>query len=236
MSYDKDIIHIACFDIGKINFSFYIEEISVKSLKNIKNISKFKRYNSDGTPTEDFNNLLDLIYLNGNKILLKNINITEGTDKAKYFDFELAYNMVDVLDEYEKYWDIVDYFVVERQMSFGRKINTMALKLAQHCESYFINKYRREKKVIEFDAYHKTQVLGAQKNLTTAKNGKVSYKNIGDRERKKWTVEQAFYILSFRNDFETMSEIAEMKKKDDVCDNICMMQAFKYNYFIDTII
>lgn len=235
MSYNKDKIHIACFDIGKINFSFYIEEIDIKTLLENKNISKFKRYNNDGTPTEEFSNLLERIYSNGNKVLLKNINITKGTDKTKYFDFELTYNMVDVLDEYIDYWDNVDYFIVERQMSFGRKTNTMALKLAQHCESYFINKYKREKKIIEFEAYHKTQILGAQKQISTSKTGKITYKNIGDKERKKWTVEHAFYILSCRNDFETMNEIGEMKKKDDICDNICMMQAFKYNHFIDLI-
>ena len=78
-------------------------------------------------------------------------------------------------------------------------------------------------------------MLGAEKIKTFTKTGKVSYKNIGDKERKKWTVEQAFSILELRDDFETMSEIGSMKKKDDVCDNICMMQAFKYLCFVDLI-
>ena len=228
-------VYIACFDIGKINFSFYIEEIQVEKLSNITNIDKNNRYNPDGTPTEDFHKILENIYSNGKRILLKNINITENVDKNKYFDIELCYNMVDVLNEYVEYWDKVDYIIVERQMSFGKKINTMALKLGQHCQSYFINKYGRDKKVIEFDAYHKTHVLGAEKIKTFTKTGKVSYKNIGDKERKKWTVEQAFSILELRDDFETMSEIGSMKKKDDVCDNICMMQAFKYLCFVDLI-
>ena len=226
-------IRIACFDIGKINFSFYIEEINLDDLYKIKNISNNKMYNINGTPTEEFQKILDNIYSNGNKILLTNSNITNGVDKNKYFDIELAYNMVDLLNSYTEYWDNVDYFVVERQMSFGNKINTMALKLGQHCESYFINRYGKEKQVIEFEAYHKTQVLGSEKIKNITKTGKVTYKNIGDKERKKWTIEQSFYILSCRDDFETMSEINLMKKKDDVCDNICMMQAFKYKYFID---
>ena len=225
-------IRVACFDIGKINFSFYIEEIDIDELYKIKNISNDKMYNINGTPTKEFQEILDKVYSNGTKILLLNSNITSGVDKNKYFDIELAYNMVDLLNEYSEYWDNVDYFVVERQMSFGKKVNTMALKLGQHCESYFINRYGRDKKVIEFEAYHKTQVLGAEKIKNTTKTGKVTYKNIGDKERKKWTIEQAYYILSQREDFETMVEIQSMKKRDDVCDNICMMQAFKIKEFL----
>lgn len=228
----EDIVRIACFDIGKINFCFYIEEVNISSLKQVKNIIKTERYNIDGTITSKFSEILDKVYQSGTKVLLENHNITGDTDTDKYFDFNLCYNMAELLDEYQEYWDSVDYIIVERQMSFRKKYNTMALKLAQHCESYFINKYGRSKTIIEFDAFHKTQVLGAKKDKKETKTGKVTYKNIGDRERKKWTIEQAFYILSQRNDYDTMSEIGLMKKRDDVSDNICMAQAFKYLYFI----
>ena len=163
---DDNIIHIVSFDIGKINFAFYIEEIDLSSFKNIKNISSLKRYNINGTPTEEFREILNNVYKNGKKILLKKYDLTtKDVDKDKYFDFNLCYNMVDVLDEYEEYWENVDIVIVERQMSFRKKINTMALKLGQHCESYFINKYGRDIKIIEFEAYHKTQILGAEKIL-----------------------------------------------------------------------
>ena len=39
---DEDFIDIACFDIGKINFSFYIERINLKQLKIL---TKFKSRN-----------------------------------------------------------------------------------------------------------------------------------------------------------------------------------------------
>ena len=224
-------MQIACFDIGKCNFAFYIEEFDIQELLKLEKIPEKNRYNLNGTPTEIFKETLEKIYINGKKILTRNINLTEGTDKHKYFDFELCYNMVDVLNEYVEYWDNIDYIIVERQMSFGKKINTMALKLGQHCESYFINKYGRDKKVIEFEAYHKTQVLGSEKDKKITKTGKISYKNIGDKERKKWSVEQAFYILSLRDDYETMSELGTVKKLDDIADNICMAQAFKYIHF-----
>ena len=62
---------------------------------------------------------------------------------------------------------------------------------------------------------------------------KVKFKTLGDRERKIWSVKEVFGILSLRNDYETMSEIGEMKKKDDVSDVIAQLQAFKYLYFIE---
>lgn len=227
-----DTIWIASFDIGSKNFAFYIEEVSISIFKDLNFISKDNRYSVDGTPTLDFQEVLEQVYTSGHKILLKNYDITKGMDKTKYFDLKLCYNLTDVLNLYTEYWDKVSFFVVEQQMSFGKKHNTKALKLGQHCESYFINRYGRcNKKVIEFPAYHKTQVLGAEKNKSTSKTGKISYKNMKDKERKKWAISHATYILSLRDDFETMSEIGSMKKCDDVSDTIIQVQAFKYLNF-----
>ena len=103
---DDNIIRIVSFDIGKINFAFYIEEIDLSAFKNIKNISSLKRYNTNGTPTEEFREILNNMYKNGKKILLKKYDLTtKDVDKEKYFDFNLCYNMVEVLDEYEEYWE-----------------------------------------------------------------------------------------------------------------------------------
>lgn len=222
---------VSYFDIGKLNFSFYIEKFSEELIKDITNISLQKRYNTDGTPTSEFKKILLSIYTNGEKILLSNNDLTENTDKTKYFDFDIIYNLVDLLNEYNDYWDTVDYFVIERQMDFGKKRNPMALKLSHHCEAYFVNRYHRFKPVIEFEAFHKTHTLGAQKTKTSTKTGRITYKNMGDRERKKWAIEQAIYILSVREDYETVLEISNLKKKDDVSDVICMAQAFKYIFF-----
>lgn len=232
---ENDLIWIASIDIGKVNFCFYVEEINKKELENIQNVSKLKRYNSNGTCTEQFADLLKKVYCNGKKILLKNLNITEGTNKKKYFDIELCYNMIDVLDEYKEYWDKVSYIIVEQQMSFGRKVNTMALKLAQNCETYFMFKYGRFKKVVEFPAYYKTQILGCDKNEKVTKTGKKSYKNIDKTARKKWAIEEASCVLAEREDFECLTELVSTKKKDDLSDVIIQLQAFKYLHFIDNV-
>ena len=66
-----DIISIASFDIGCKNFAFYIEEMDRHELENIENIDKKDRYNQNGTLTNDFSILINKIYHNGKKILIK---------------------------------------------------------------------------------------------------------------------------------------------------------------------
>ena len=232
---EDNMIWVASFDIGKCNFSFYIEEINIDNLKSLENLKKEDRYFPNGTCKKEFASLMEKIYKNGKKILLKNVDLTVGTDKDKYFDSDICYNMFDVLDEYKEYWDNISYVIVEKQMAFGRKINTMALKLGQSCQSYFMMNYSRELKVIEFPAYYKTLVLGAPQTETKLKNGKTKFKTLGDRERKKWSVQEGFYIMSLRDDFETMGEVGLMKKRDDVNDVLIQLQAFKYLNFVEKI-
>lgn len=122
-------------------------------------------------------------------------------------------------------------------MSFGKnKRNTMALKLGQHCYSYFTIKYGRFKKVIEFPAYHKTQVLGAEKiRGKKFKNGNYRWKTIDKPTRKKWSVAKATEILTYRGEKETIENIKTKAKKDDLADTLTQLQAFKYLFFIEKI-
>ncbi len=225
---------IASFDIGKKNFAFYIEEIDCKELMSLKNIPVKKQYNIDGTPTSEMQNLLDQVCMNGKTILHKNSDLTENCEKGKYLDPETFHNMVDLLDKYSEYWDKCSYFVIEQQMSFGRnKRNTMALKLGQHCYSYFTIRYGRFKSVIEFPAYHKTQVLGAEKiRGKKFKNGSYRWKTIDKPARKKWSIARATELLHFRGESETIDNIKTNSKKDDLADTFCQLQAFKYLCFI----
>lgn len=241
---ENDTIWLGSFDIGKLCFAFYIEEISLKELKSIKNIPKDKRHNIDGTCTSEFTKLIKKVCNNGKRILLDNVDLTSGDiDKSKYFDLNWCHNMINLLDKYIEYWDHVDYFIIEQQMSFGKRNNTMALKLGQNCASYFMFKYGRFKKVIEFSAYHKTQVLGAPRVQKKLKSGKIKY---GSADKpKKWSITKAVEILTDRGDTETLDELMTITKKkkikkkkgvitdNDKCDCIVQLQAFKYLYFVE---
>jgi hypothetical protein len=227
-----ETIWIASFDIGHVNFAFYVEEMDQNKLSKIKNIKKEERYNEDGTPTVGMSKILNEIYKNGKTIVYKNSNISNNCVKGKQLDTETFYNMFDLLDKYSEYWDKCSYFIVEKQMDFGKmKRNPKALKLGHYCQSYFVFRYGRFKEVIEFPAYHKTQVLGCQKiKGKKYKNGKHKWTSISKPERKKWSIIKATEILDIRGEKNIIDSIKTKAKKDDISDCICQLESFKYLY------
>ena len=231
-------MRIASFDIGKKNFAFYIEETDTDVLKQLPKPDLRFRYKNDGSTTELFEPILKEMWKNGTCILFRNYDLTQNTVPGSYLDPETYYNMFDVLDRYKTYWDTCDVFLIELQMSFGKRHNTMALKLGQHCYSYFVYRYNRFKTVIEFPSYHKTQLLGAPKIRRIAKKGKkgkpgkISYKAMDKVKRKKWSIDQARIILEDREDDDTLEVLNSSKKKDDLADVLCQLQAFKCMTFL----
>lgn len=230
----KNKIFLASFDIGKKNFAFCVEEINLDSLKKIKNIDLKKRYNPNGTATPEFSEILKNVSENGKLILFKNSDLTKNVVNKKnkpktYLDSEIFHNMVDLLDEYKEQWDRCSAFIIEKQM----RCNGMALKLGQHCMSYFMVNYGRFKESIEFPSYYKTQILGAEKIEKKTKKGKITYKAVDKKTRKKWSVEIAINILTARNELERITEIKSKAKRDDLGDVLCQLQAFKYLYFVE---
>lgn len=236
---EKNITYIGSFDIGKKNFAFCVEEVDISILNTIKKLQIHDRYNKDYSPTSQMKKDLEKVYKSGKIVLLKKINLTEGTDN-KYFDIEYCHNMTEILDEHIEYWNKCSIIIIEEQMNFRGKCNTMALKLGQHCFSYFAINYKRFMSIIQFPAYHKTNVLGAIRKSTTTKTGKIKWKPLGDKERKQWAIVQAKDILTLRNDEETL-ELFKVKPKrkgitklklDDLSDTIVQLQAFKYLAFV----
>lgn len=219
---------ISSFDIGKKNFSFYVEDIDEECIPD-NNIDLKSRYEENGIPTEDFNIVLKKFFKHGKKILLENIDITKNCDPNVKLDPETFHNMTEVLDKYKDIWDKCKVFIIEKQMQFGTRINPMAMKLGQHCYSYFAIHYGKTKDIIEFPAYYKTQILGAEKIPTKkSKTGKQLYKTIDKPARKKWCVSKALEILKSREyENESVEKIEKSRKKDDLCDVICQLQAWK---------
>jgi len=229
----KGTMRMASFDIGKKNFCFYVEELNYDNLTKLKDVNEDK-YNIDGTTTPEMTNLLHKIYKNGKTILHENVDLTYNCEKV-YLDPELFHNMNDVLDKYADIWKTCDIIIIEQQMSFGRrKSNTMAMKLGQHCYSYFTIKHGRDKVLIEFPSYHKTQILGAPKDQKTTKKGKITWKSMSDSLRKRWWAPmQAYEVLTCRNEQNILDKIKSKKKKDDLCDTILQLQAAKYLLFVN---
>ena len=235
--------YIVSFDIGKKNFAFVIEKLNTKSLEKLSKqsiIPKKSRYHDNkspkeliGTPTKSFDNILESLYQMNNIVLISNNDLTTDAVGKTILEEQIYLNMYEVLTKYNDYWDKCAVILIEKQMSFGTgKQNTMAMKLAQHCYSYFIYRYKGNgPKLIEFSAYLKTQLLGAPKHFGTItkhfKNGKT--KEIKDN-RKKWATRLAMDILNKRNDTESLESIDAKheykQQQDDMSDCLLMNQAY----------
>jgi len=254
---------IVAFDIGKKNFAFVVEElVPIDVYKKLPIVDKKNRYIKSGdpdligTPTPEFTKTLEQLYQLNKIILVSNNNLTECTapcatahataptsakqqkQTAHSLDETIFINMYKVLDRYSAIWDKHPIILIEKQMSFGTgKQNTMAMKLAQHCYSYFIYKYRGKVEMMEFPATKKTQLLGAPKHFGTItkvfKNGKS--REIKDN-RKKWSARVAIDILTKRAD-QTSLDLLEgrherKQQQDDLADCLLMCEAFCLERFI----
>lgn len=165
---------IASFDIGMKNFAFAV--IDWKGRKSILG-------NQGGTEFE----IVDL----------QNIDITTSDKIEK----DIARNIIDVLDAYKSLWDQCDYFIIEQQMQFRHATNIKALKISQYVLCYFCIHYK-DKTIVEYPAYHKTQVLGAPSGLTKY-------------ERKKWAVNTVRNLLKERSEEHLLDSFTKL---DDICD------------------
>ena len=206
---------VAAFDIGKKNFAFVVEIIPRDELLTLRS-KNLKR-----------ENLINEILPLGKILVCENIDLTQKC-KDVYLDYQTFVNMTDVLDKFTASWDMCDVFLIEQQMNFGKKRNPMALKLGQHCFSYFSIKYRLAKRIIEFPSYHKTQILNAPKKFgmitKTFKNGKT--RQIKDNH-KKWSIRIAHSIIKLREDNVMLQKFEALRKKDDVSDCLLMIKAFQ---------
>lgn len=235
------MVFIASFDIGKKNFAFCIEEVDLNLFKKIKPIPVKSRYKENGTCTEAMEKVLEKVYENGKLILHKNLDLTANCDSKLKLDPETFHNMNEELDKYKEYWEKCDIILIEEQMRFGKKLNMMAVKLAQHCYSYFTFNYGRFKIIVEFPAYHKTQVLGAPKvEGKPYKSGKKRYKAMEKNPRKDWSVEKCIEILTSRGEIDIIEKMTEKKgrkkrKLDDLADVVVQLQAFKFRTFVEGI-
>lgn len=225
-------IKIASFDIGKKNFAWYVQEIDTSLLKSINPPIKTERYNKNGTPTPGMKCFLNTMHSIGKTVTWDNVDITDGCDKKKYLDNETFHNLNDVLSDNEDVWNDVDVFIIEQQMSNPKAYNTMCLKLAQHCFSYFTIKYGRLKDIYYFPAYHKTRLLGAPKFVIREKDGKSC--KMTKHQRKKWACTTCIETLINRGEVYEAEKILDIKKKDDISDCFLMIECFIFLRFFES--
>lgn len=224
---------VASFDIGKNNFAFCVEEflVPIVPIHTSPHVppSKKRYCCVSKKPTPEFESILNDVYRNGTVVLFKNIDLVRESMESRSVTREevslrdVTLSMNRILDRYSEYWDTCCCILVEQQMGFGNKQNTMAIKLGQNCQSYFGFVYGNFKEVCEFPAYHKTRILGFTR--TVGRSDKT--------DRKKWSSVKAAEILELRGDAANLSVLSVAKKRDDLGDVICQLQAFKVMRYLD---
>lgn len=238
-------IRIACFDIGRVNFAFYVEDCSASLMKNLSKYyaslpKKVQRVNSQ--LDERTAGILRKIVADGKRVP-NGMNVFDiREDKsAKKLDTPTRVNLHKLLESYEWLWDTCDMIVIEQQyVNFrGKKkkmepgsdsqgANTDAIKLGESCFTWFLQKYYPFKEITYFGSSYKTQVFGATK--------------MNKAQRKKWAKEKGRSIFEEKKDQEAIDFLENKKnakgrkqKLDDVYDCLLMAQAYKYKKLISDI-
>ena len=199
-------------DIGSRHLAFYIEEFD--RLKILSLCSCRHRYEKDGTCTRIFSNILDKIECNGFCIFF------DLFDSGSIIERSFL-NITEYLDNHRYIFDLLSFIVIEDQI----KKNTNAQRIAQHIYSYFTFIYHNWKPIFLFSSKLRTRLLGCprkEKGMPRPKR----YKFI-----KEWAVTEAQKIFEKRNDINYLNLYSELKKKDDVADAICQLQALKVLMF-----
>lgn len=229
----KEKITICSIDIGSKNFAFCIEKFNLTKLQNIRSQLPPRKswFDSDGVPNPSFQEVLEKVWKNGKVKQFEVMDLTEG-GKLRLFETKVLINMSKELNKRMELFDKCNIIIVEQQMQFGRKRNTIALKLMQHCISFFLHKYGMEKPIIEFPAYFKTKLLGCPRTRECPK--KKNRVKMNKYWRKKWAVEMAKVILTARDDLTNLQVIEKNKKKaDDLSDTLIQAQSFKIAHYLE---
>lgn len=205
-------LRIAAIDPGKRNFAFAVLCFELEGC-DIRLPKKKDRYLSSGEPSPAFLEALGRVWRLPYAVeALENVELQSG-DKGTHVGNETLRCLTKVLDTHSALFDKCDLILIEKQMGFGKAHNTLGLRIAQHCLSYFLIRYDSFKEIQEYPAYHKTQILGAPKGLSKP-------------QRKKWSVEKAKEVLSLGPASAVLDKWRSFKKRDDVSDCVCMCFAY----------
>jgi hypothetical protein len=206
---------IAAFDMGTRNFAFCVEYIEYKNNnKNNKNIPPKPLFDEEGKAVGAYRTHLDQTYTRGKLIECQRIDILEYCHTRKISNIYLGLTLI--LNSFSVLWDKVDVFLIEQQMAYGRnKANIQALRLSQHCLSYFYMVYGSFRVILEWSSTHKTRMLGCP--IAERRTHK---------SRKEFSINLANQILIRRND-PLRTIFQSLFKQDDVSDCLLMIQAYK---------
>jgi hypothetical protein len=146
----------------------------------------------------------------GNIILIEKIDLTTGGNT----NHSIFQTLINVFDKYKCIFSTCNVVLIERQM----KINIIALKVFQHCYTYFMIQHP-ELTIIDFPSSCKTSVFGIKHKTKP--------------ERKKWAIDKASVLLIERGEYNVYHYMIDNDKRDDIADVILQSQAYKIKNAIE---
>lgn len=124
---------------------------------------------------------------------------------------QLYLYITNFLDQYIDIFRESHIMIIERQLP----TNYRAVRISQHVISYFLFHFKdlpQLPMIMEIDSKLKGRELGASKHLN-------------ERGIKVWSVEYAQSLLTKRQDWLGLEKLNKIKKKDDLADTICQIEA-----------
>lgn len=223
MQTGEDILYIASFDIGKVNFAYCIERCSINGCKVNKKETTIEEMCSNGIIDAIDNVRLVSVT---KKLVMRKKELKTYKSSGKY-TFE---SLLFFLEKRKELWNKCHIFIIEQQMSQNKE----GLKISFHLEAYFKTCYGTFKEIVMFPSYHKTQVFESEEWERTdpSTRRKEKYQQLSYSKRKKACVDKALEILKNRNDQDTIWKLERSQKRDDMCDVICQLQAYKWLYLM----
>ena len=159
-----------------------------------------------GIYIEEFSSPVD-----GTCLYLKRVDLTET--KKERVTTTFLQRLFTYLDSIKDLLTTCDFFVVEKQL----KQNPEAQFVDHAIQSYLTIYYGDFKQIVSFSSKNKTKLFDQTK--------------MTKYQRKKWAVEKAISVMEERKETEALAYIKSLKKKDDVSDAICQLDAFKAMLF-----
>jgi hypothetical protein len=213
-------MNIVSIDIGLRNFSLSKEHYDLSSISKKSIPIKTKRYEKDGSATEEMRNFVQQVALCGD---VQYLDKQDLGDKKEYFSgrsFQNLYKWLSNLKE-DNVWDDTDVVLIEQQM----KTNYIATTLMHHLYAWLLIHYPT-KTILLYPSKNKTRILGMALKVEHKTTGKLV--RVTKYQRKRWSIEQMKEIIQKRKDDWSYQYIfvENKSKRDDLTD--ILIQALSY--------
>jgi hypothetical protein len=145
----------------------------------------------------------------GRGIYLRRVDLTEK--KCERVTPEFLKRLFTYLDSIQEELQKCDWIIIEKQL----RANPEAQFVDHALQSYFV--LRGHRGITPFSSRNKTKLFDDTK--------------MTKYQRKKWSTLKALEMLETRKDTSLLEYVKSLKKKDDVSDAICQLDAWKVLYF-----